>query len=72
MRVIPINWGRYTGQTIDIIYIDTRGRFTQRRIAVYGLRGDAVRAYCYRRRGLRLFKLDRILAVSAPAGRRIG
>ena len=64
--------GRYTGKNVEIIYIDSRGRISQRTIAVLGIRGDAVRAFCIRKRAFRLFKLERILAVSPFEGRRSG
>jgi predicted DNA-binding transcriptional regulator YafY len=63
---------RYVGRHVEIVYIDRRDRITQRTVVVLGIRGDAVRAYCTRKREHRLFKLDRILAVSLPGGRRTG
>lgn len=66
------NLERYVGRHVEIIYIDSRNRITQRTILVIGIRGGVLRAYCRSRQEHRLFKLDRILAVSRPGGRRTG
>lgn len=50
------------GLTIDIIYLDRKGRFTQRRVTVHSVLGDQVRAYDHTRQGLRTFRTDGILA----------
>lgn len=54
---------KYTGRTVDIIYMDRYGRFTQRRIRVVSVRGDRVRAYDFERRAPRVFLTENILAV---------
>jgi predicted DNA-binding transcriptional regulator YafY len=55
----------YIGQTIEVIYLDREGRFTQRIIMVREVEGGWVSAYCYARGAPRRFRLDHILAVRA-------
>lgn len=57
---------KYLARTVDIIYVDSRGRFSCRRIRVLAVQGDLVRAYDYARRAPRVFRTDRILA-AVPA-----
>ncbi|PYI54315.1 hypothetical protein [Paenibacillus flagellatus] len=66
------NMGRYAGRTVEIVYIDRHDRITQRTVVVLGVGDGEVQAFCLRKREPRRFKLDRILAVSVPGGRRTG
>lgn len=55
---------RYLGQVVQIIYADRQGKLTQRRVKLYAIDGDYVRAYCLEKRSVRSFILDNILAVA--------
>lgn len=70
--VMPWKLNRYEGMVIEMIYMDRCGRLTQRKIRVRSVRDDAVLAYCLEQRALRLFRLDRILAVHPLRGGRTG
>jgi predicted DNA-binding transcriptional regulator YafY len=54
---------RYIGQTIDIIYLDRHNKLSQRRIRVLSVDAECMTAYCFIRKGPRLFRNDNILAV---------
>ena len=58
----------YIGRTVEIIYVDRRGRFTQRVVSVRGAADGWVHAYCHARGEPRRFRADHILAVR-PAAR---
>ncbi len=70
---------RYIGHTVEVIYLDREGRFTQRVITVHGVEGAWIRVFCHTRGQPRRFRADHILAVrsmpqprlyrSATAGR---
>ncbi len=53
---------KYVGLIVDIIYVDRKGRFTQRRITVHSVRGDRIRAYDHTKKALRVFRAEGILA----------
>lgn len=53
----------YAGQTVEIIYVDRHGRFTQRVLSVRSVRDGWVYAFCHARGEPRRFRADRILAV---------
>ncbi|XID91842.1 hypothetical protein ACF3MZ_25660 [Paenibacillaceae bacterium WGS1546] len=61
--------GECIGQTIDLIYVDTAGKFTQRRVDLFSVRNGKARVYDARRRGFRTLVVDRILAVQAVSKR---
>jgi predicted DNA-binding transcriptional regulator YafY len=54
---------KYTGRTVDIIYLDKSGNFTQRRIRVHSVHNGIVRAYCTTSGVPRTFRVENILAV---------
>lgn len=60
--------GKYIGRTVDIIYLDRTGKITRRRIQVWSVRGNIVKAFCLEQQGPRIFQLENILAVQ-PAVR---
>lgn len=60
MEIHPLS--RHTGDVALIIYLDRTGAISQRRIRVDSVSGGDIRAYCYLRRGIRLFHSDRVLA----------
>lgn len=51
-----------SGHPVEIIYMDEKGKITQRRIRIRALREDLVEAYCFERKGIRHFKRSNILA----------
>jgi len=53
---------KLTGRYVEIIYLATDGRLTQRTIFVHGVRGGIVRAFCMTSRAPRTFRVDAILA----------
>ncbi|WP_100010498.1 hypothetical protein [Lentibacillus sediminis] len=54
-----------TKQKLELIYIDGEGNISHRVIRVLEIREDAILAYCYRKREVRLFKLENILSAGA-------
>lgn len=54
---------KYIGRTIEIIYLDRHGRFTQRRIRVYAVRDQNVIAYDIDRQVVRTFRIDGVMAM---------
>ncbi|UUZ86440.1 WYL domain-containing protein [Paenibacillus sp. P26] len=60
---------KYTGRTVEIIYLGRDNRITQRRIEIRLVEDGMVKAYCLERRAPRTFQASRILAVQ-PVGRK--
>jgi len=54
---------KYIGRTVDIIYMDRNGKFTQRRIRVHSVQNGIVHAYCTTSGAPRTFRVENILAV---------
>lgn len=50
------------GEPVEMIYLDTEGHFTQRRIRICSLHDQTVEAYCYQRKAFRRFRKMGILA----------
>jgi len=48
------------GRTVEIIYLDRKGQFTQRRIRIKSVRDGKVLAYDIGKQSLRTFDLNRI------------
>lgn len=46
----------------NVVYLDSKGNTTKRKVRIIKLDGDNVRVYCYLRRSTRIFKIDNILA----------
>jgi len=59
---------KYTDRYVEIIYMATNGRLTQRTIFVHGVRNGIVRAFCCTSGAPRTFRADAILALQ-PAVR---
>ena len=59
----PMKMHPYLGRTVEIVYWDRQGRWTQRVIVPLAVTDEWVRAYCRTRKAPRLFRLDRIMAV---------
>ncbi|OXS52964.1 hypothetical protein B1A99_31940 [Cohnella sp. CIP 111063] len=51
------------GRKVDLIYVDTSGKFTMRRVDLFSVRNGKARVYDVRKRGFRTLVVDRILAV---------
>lgn len=56
------------GRTMDIIYVDSKGRFSKRRITVNAVSNGQVRAYDHTRGAFRTFKTSGILAREPVSG----
>jgi predicted DNA-binding transcriptional regulator YafY len=50
-------------QPVEMIYLATNNKITQRRIIVKELRGNYFKAFCFLRNEDRLFKVENILSV---------
>lgn len=61
--------GKYIGKTVEIIYLDRKGKVTQRRVQVRSIHGNIVRAYCMFRKSVRTFRLENILAIHSVVNR---
>lgn len=55
-------------QLADMIYIDSDGMITKRRVRLLKIRQDSVTAYCFMRQERRTFRIDRILSVLPVPG----
>lgn len=53
------------GRKIDLIYVDTKGKFSQRRVNLFAIRDGKARVYDMDKRGFRTLVVDRILAVQS-------
>jgi hypothetical protein len=53
------------GRKVDLIYIDTSGRFSQRRVNLFAVRNGKARVYDVKKRGFRTLSDERILAFEA-------
>ncbi|MET3574216.1 transcriptional regulator [Bhargavaea ullalensis] len=55
-------------QLADMIYMDSDGSITKRRVRLLKIRQDSVTAYCFMRQKRRTFRIDRILSILPVAG----
>ena len=53
---------KYIGQVVEIIYMDHKGKITQRRIQVNTIRNGLIKATCLKTGSPRTFRLDNVLA----------
>jgi hypothetical protein len=53
------------GRKVDLIYLDTRGKISQRRVNLFAIRNGKARVFDVKKRGFRTLIVDRILAVQA-------
>ena len=51
------------GEVLEMIYLNTKGEISQRRIKVIKLNDDSFSAYCFTRKQQRTFKISNILSV---------
>lgn len=56
------------GDLIEIIYIDRNNRLSQRRIKLIEMTEHYIKAYCYDRRCVRIFKRENILGLKMTGG----
>ncbi|RAV18849.1 hypothetical protein DQG23_24275 [Paenibacillus contaminans] len=54
---------KYVGQVVELVYLDRRGKITQRRVEVREVAEEIVKAYCLVQRGPRIFRVANILAI---------
>ncbi|SDJ52850.1 hypothetical protein [Salimicrobium halophilum] len=50
-------------QNLEMVYMDGKGRMTQRIVRVVAVREETILGYCYWRKQVRSFKRDNILSV---------
>ena len=63
---------KYIGQTIEIIYLDRNNKITQRKIEVFSITKNTIKAYCIEQRSFRIFRIENILAVMPFSKKRFG
>lgn len=68
-EVLAVTLKKYIGSTVHLIYLDRKGRISQRRVVVWSEDGKYLEGYCLARKARRVFKIKNILAVM-PVGRR--
>lgn len=51
------------GEVLEMIYLNTKGEISQRRIKVIKLNEESFSAYCFTRKQQRTFKISNILSV---------
>lgn len=57
-----------SGAELEMIYLDSKGDISQRRIKVLSVNEESFRAYCYARRQQRTFKMSNTLSIG-PVGK---
>ncbi|MNE93641.1 hypothetical protein D3C80_1915150 [compost metagenome] len=60
---------KYVGRAVEIIYKDSKGMFTKRKITVYSVREGKVRVLDWGKRSFRTLRADRILSAFPVIGR---
>lgn len=53
---------KYIGHVVEIVYLDSKGNITQRKIEVRSIQNQLVRATCLMTGGPRTFRMENILA----------
>ncbi|MGM0902469.1 MAG: hypothetical protein ACQEXB_15385 [Bacillota bacterium] len=61
-------------QLVQIIYLDTNQKITQRMVKLHAVTDKHLKGFCYLRKQVRLFMIDQILATSPlkPPNKRLG
>jgi len=49
-------------QLIDLMYMDSKGNISQRRVKVLKIHGDTFQVFCFKRNAKRTFIIDSVLA----------
>lgn len=65
----PVNIEKYVGRKAEIIYQDSKGNFTKRRVSVYSVRDGKVRVLDWGKKSFRTLKEERILSALPFVGR---
>ncbi|MDG0812349.1 hypothetical protein [Cohnella rhizosphaerae] len=52
---------KYVGKSVEMIYEDSKGRLTQRTVAIFSVRGGKVRVLDWGKRAFRTLSASRIL-----------
>lgn len=60
---------KYVGRSAEIIYQDSKGTISQRRVSVYSVRNGKVRVLDWGKRSFRTLSADRILSALPVIGR---
>lgn len=55
--------GKWVGRMAAMIYMDSQGNMTQRRIRILAVRSRYIQAYCLERRAPRLFRRENVLSL---------
>lgn len=53
---------KYIGKIIEIIYEDRKGKITQRKIEILGVKNGRIKAKCLKSNALRIFNEENILS----------
>ncbi|PTY76972.1 hypothetical protein B5V89_16355 [Heyndrickxia sporothermodurans] len=61
-----------TGERLEMIYLSNKGEITQRIIHVEKVGEESFKAYCYKRRQSRTFKLSNVLSIAPMRHHRRG
>ncbi|MBW5446363.1 hypothetical protein GE107_09855 [Cohnella sp. CFH 77786] len=69
MSSVPIE--KYIGRRAEIIYQDSKGNFTKRRVSVYSVRNGKVRVLDWGKKSFRTLAKDRILSALPIVGRAV-
>ncbi|MEC0304423.1 WYL domain-containing protein [Terribacillus saccharophilus] len=54
---------KFVGQQVTMIYMAKDGSLTKRQVKIERINEASVTGYCYLRKQLRTFRMDRILAI---------
>ena len=49
-------------QLVELMYMDSKGNISQRRVKVLRIQGDAFQVFCFKRNAKRTFIIDNVLA----------
>ena len=61
---------KFIGRSAEIIYEDSKGQITQRRVSIYSIRDGKVRVLDWGKQSFRTLRADRILS-ALPVGRAV-
>jgi predicted DNA-binding transcriptional regulator YafY len=55
---------KYMGrnQLVELMYMDSKGNISQRRVKVLKIQGDTIQVFCFKRNAKRTFLIDNVLA----------
>ena len=49
-------------QLVELMYMDSKGKISQRRVKVLRIQGDTFQVFCFKRNAKRTFIMDSVLA----------